>query len=281
MASTDARPVPKKNTACRIYFPIYDNDGDLVTGASALDSEVSIDGAAFGDCTSEATEIGSTGIYYLDLTAAEMNGDAIVVQTKTTSTNAKTSVNVLYPEEAGDIRVDVTQISGDGTAADNLETATDGGAFNVGGGAVVAASVTGHTPQTGDSFARIGLAGAGLTALGDTRIANLNATVSSRLPTSSYTAPDNASAVAAAASAATAATQATSAAADALIIKKLNLARKVLNTGTTPWRLVFVEYGTGTLGAQYLDGTILATFDLRDYAFGNVTVATTPVASQV
>lgn len=40
---------------------------------------------------------------------------------------------------------------------------------------------TGNTPQTGDGFARIGAAGAGLTALGDTRIANLDATVSSRL----------------------------------------------------------------------------------------------------
>jgi hypothetical protein len=39
---------------------------------------------------------------------------------------------------------------------------------------------TGNTVQTGDSFARIGAAGAGLTALGDARIANLDATVASR-----------------------------------------------------------------------------------------------------
>lgn len=39
---------------------------------------------------------------------------------------------------------------------------------------------TGNTVQTGDAFARIGVAGAGLTALGDARIANLDATVSSR-----------------------------------------------------------------------------------------------------
>lgn len=39
---------------------------------------------------------------------------------------------------------------------------------------------TGNTPQTGDNYARIGVAGAGLTALGDTRIANLDTTVSSR-----------------------------------------------------------------------------------------------------
>jgi len=42
---------------------------------------------------------------------------------------------------------------------------------------------TGNTPQTGDSFARIGAAGANLTALGDTRLANLDAAVSSRMST--------------------------------------------------------------------------------------------------
>lgn len=39
--------------------------------------------------------------------------------------------------------VNTTQISGDATAADNLEAACDGNTYNVGGGAVVAASVTG------------------------------------------------------------------------------------------------------------------------------------------
>ncbi|WP_027037885.1 hypothetical protein [Mesorhizobium ciceri] len=39
---------------------------------------------------------------------------------------------------------------------------------------------TGNTPQTGDAYARIGAAGAGLTALGDTRIAHLDADVSTR-----------------------------------------------------------------------------------------------------
>ena len=37
-----------------------------------------------------------------------------------------------------------------------------------------------HEPQSGDAYARIGAAGAGLTALGDTRIANLDAAVSTR-----------------------------------------------------------------------------------------------------
>jgi hypothetical protein len=45
--------------------------------------------------------------------------------------------------------------------------------------------------MTGDAYARIGAAGAGLTAVGDTRLAYLDADVSSRLATSGYTAPDN------------------------------------------------------------------------------------------
>lgn len=112
MAATDARPVPKKNVAFRWYLVILDADGDLVTGAAGLDSEVSVDGAAFADCTNEATEIGSTGIYFLDLTAGEMNGDAICVQVKTSTSGAKTTVGIFYPEEAGDIRVDVTSFGG-------------------------------------------------------------------------------------------------------------------------------------------------------------------------
>ncbi len=127
MAASDAKPIPKKNTAYRVTFPIYDNDGDLVTGAAGLDSEVSKDGGTFADCTNEATEIATaSGMYYLDLTSTEMNADTVAIIVKTSSTNAKTTPIVLYPEEAGDIRVDVTQISGDTTAADNAESFFDG-----------------------------------------------------------------------------------------------------------------------------------------------------------
>jgi hypothetical protein len=103
MASTDSRPLPLKNTALRITFPIYDADGDLVTGATGLDSEVSKDGGTFADCTNEATEIATaSGMYYLDLTSTEMNADTVAVIVKTTSSGAKTSVFVMYPYEAGD-----------------------------------------------------------------------------------------------------------------------------------------------------------------------------------
>lgn len=54
---------------------------------------------------------------------------------------------------------------------------------NVASPAFTAAAVN----QTGDGYARIGSAGAGLTALGDTRVANLDAAVTSRM--ASYTQP--------------------------------------------------------------------------------------------
>jgi len=63
---------PKKNMAFDLYFPIYGNSLTAQTAAASLDSEVSKDGGAFGDCTNEATEIGSTGVYRLTLTATEM-----------------------------------------------------------------------------------------------------------------------------------------------------------------------------------------------------------------
>lgn len=112
MASTDSRPVPIKNTAFRAVFPIYDADGDLVTGAASLDSEVSKDQGTFADCTNEATEIATaSGMYYLDLTSTEMNADCVAVIVKTGTAGAKTTVLVFYPEETGDINVDVTAMA--------------------------------------------------------------------------------------------------------------------------------------------------------------------------
>jgi hypothetical protein len=116
MAASDAIPVPRKFTAYRITFPIHDSAGNPVTGAGSLDSEVSVDGAAFADATNEATEIGN-GIYYLDLDTGEMQGDTVAVAVK--SDQKQTNI-VIYPEEVGDIRVDVRQIDGDTGAADIL-----------------------------------------------------------------------------------------------------------------------------------------------------------------
>ncbi len=123
------------------------------------------------------------------------------------------------PTVAGVPEVDVTHIGGDAQSAIDLKDFADAGydpATNKVQGVVLTDTVTtytGNTVQTGDAFARlgapagasvsadiatieaqtddIGVAGAGLTALGDVRIANLDVAVSSRLATAGYTAPDN------------------------------------------------------------------------------------------
>lgn len=145
MAATDARPVPIKNTAYRAVFPIYDNDGDLVTGAAGLDSEVSKDQGTFTDCTNEATEIAtSSGLYYLDLTSTEMNADCVAVIVKTSTTNAKTTVLVFYPQESGDIKVDLQSIAGSAVSTSSAQLGVNvvnaaGTAW--GSGAITAASI--------------------------------------------------------------------------------------------------------------------------------------------
>lgn len=133
MASTDATPFPMKNVAYRVTFPILDADGDLVTGATSPDSEVSKDGGAFADCTNEATEIAtSSGMYYLDLTSTEMNADTVAIIVK--SGNGKTTPIVLYPQEAGDINVDVTYINGSALSTSSAQLGVN--LVNIAGAAV-------------------------------------------------------------------------------------------------------------------------------------------------
>lgn len=98
-----------------------------------------------------ATELDSTnakGLYTFDLTQAETNGDKLIFSGKSSTSNVTVVPQTIYTVPAG---------------------------------------FTGSVAQTGDSFARVGAAGAGLTALGDARVAHLDADVSSRMAT--YTQP--------------------------------------------------------------------------------------------
>jgi len=129
--------VRQKNQATYIMFPAVDADGDAVSAAAGLDSEIDTwsDGVApngFVDCTNEATEVGTNGVYYLSLTAAEMNADYVYIQVKTTTTGAKTQ-HILIRTLVGDPL--------------NLATTDDGSAINVTSGAVD--TVTGVTNDVG------------------------------------------------------------------------------------------------------------------------------------
>lgn len=125
MASTDAKATPLWGVAHRAIFPILDADGDLVTGATGLDSEVSKDQGTFADCTNEATEIAtSSGMYYLDLTATEMEADCVSVIVKTSSVGAKTTTLVLYTDPG--TRTRKAQAGANGTVTlDSSASATD------------------------------------------------------------------------------------------------------------------------------------------------------------
>ena len=206
MASGDAKLVPTKNAAYRVTFPILDADGDLVTGATALDSEVSQDAGTFADCTNEATEIAtSSGMYYLDLTASEMNADTVAVIVKTSSSGAKTTVLTFYPQESGDLIANATQVGGTtqtggdlaslittvDTVVDAVKVKTDflpsatagaaGGVFIAGTNAATTITTSLTTTFTGNLSGSVGsIAAGGITA------ASLDATVQARLGIVAY-----------------------------------------------------------------------------------------------
>ncbi|MCG8694677.1 MAG: hypothetical protein MI806_26010 [Minwuiales bacterium] len=199
MAATDARPIPLKNVAYRVTFPIFDADGDLVPDAAGLDSEVSLDGAAFGDCTNEATQIAAaSGMYFLDLLAAEMNADTVAIIIKSTTPGAKTTVIVLYPEEAGDIRVNVTQWAGGTATAEAVAGRPDVHMASLADGILTAAkfavgafnAVWAVANRTLSSGANIVLAkGFGVTGFNDVSAGTVKAQVVAAVSTDTYAEP--------------------------------------------------------------------------------------------
>lgn len=126
MATTDSRPIPIKNTAYRLCFPVWKTDGTLITSWTGADTELSKDGGAYADATNEATEIGTSGTGYLELTAGEMNYDCVLIKITFTNTGAMPVIIALYPEETGDINADVTSWNGSTTPVLNLGDSTLG-----------------------------------------------------------------------------------------------------------------------------------------------------------
>jgi len=89
------------NAPYRAIFEIRDTARELVSVATNLDSEISVDSGSFADLVAEATEIGSSGVYYVDISAAEFtaSGDATL---KVTSTEGVGVVLPLPIEPAAD-----------------------------------------------------------------------------------------------------------------------------------------------------------------------------------
>jgi hypothetical protein len=89
----------EKNLATKIPFQIRNSStGALISGATGLDCEYSqfADGTTpgtFADVAGTETEIATnTGLYYVPMTASEMNSDMVILQCKSSSTNAMTDV---------------------------------------------------------------------------------------------------------------------------------------------------------------------------------------------
>jgi len=97
--------VHKKNTAYYLAVPMIDSTtpADFKSGETVVDTAYSKDGSGAWTAlaiTDTFTEIGSTGIYALNLTAAEMNHDQVFI--KLTATNSADSM-VLFRLNTNDI----------------------------------------------------------------------------------------------------------------------------------------------------------------------------------
>lgn len=74
-----------------------DTSGNLITGWTGAASLVSVDAAA-GIAGNAPVEIGSTGMGYLDLSAAQMNGQLIEVKCTVTNLNFTAFVAGIYTD---------------------------------------------------------------------------------------------------------------------------------------------------------------------------------------
>jgi hypothetical protein len=189
----------KQSTAVTVKIGPFVDSSDGVTAETALtiqkaDVRLSKNGGDFGAANADqgVADAGAAhdelGYYDISLDTTDTNtlgrlklaiSDAAAVPVWQEFTVLAANVFDSMIGGSDSLEVDAVAISGDSSAADNLETACDGGTYNIGGGAVVAASITektgfslaqdqstvtigtvnaltGHTPQSGDSFARLG-----------------------------------------------------------------------------------------------------------------------------
>lgn len=101
----NALPYPVYGFPFGVVFPMLDADGDLVTGATTPDAEVSKNGDTFADCTNESVEIATgSGMYYLLLTGTEMTADVVTIIAKSATAGMKTTPITLYPRKLVTVR---------------------------------------------------------------------------------------------------------------------------------------------------------------------------------
>ncbi|MDH3981288.1 MAG: hypothetical protein OES84_00130 [Kiritimatiellaceae bacterium] len=158
----------KKNQAAEIMFPMVTTASPETfdTGETVTDTAYYKDGAGAWTSlaiTDTVTEIGTTGMYTIELTAAELNHDLVTI--KFTSTNAADTAVIIRTFD-----VDIEDLVRSTTPANSLDVSATGEAgidwANVGGQSTsvnlsntttnlvnTVTTYTGNTPQTGDAYA--------------------------------------------------------------------------------------------------------------------------------
>lgn len=100
MAASDSQPFPVKNKACRLTFPMFTAAGALVTSGT-MSVTISKDAGTFANPSAgatSATQIATTsGLWYVDLSATDLNCDTLAV--KISDGTNPTTVLVIYPVE--------------------------------------------------------------------------------------------------------------------------------------------------------------------------------------
>jgi hypothetical protein len=168
------------------------------TGDSAnLTAYVSKDDGAVSALTdTSAAELDATnapGLYTFDVSQSETNADKLVFSGKSSTSGVRLVPVTIYTRppnfsglsiSGGVVNANAVQISGDSTAADNLEAAADGTGYNLGGGSVVAASVTGAVGSvTGNVGGNVtGSVG----SIGGTGLSDIEATIFKKDMTAAY-----------------------------------------------------------------------------------------------
>lgn len=205
--------LPKTGDAANLTFYVSKDDGSVV---------------ALTDTT--ATELDATnapGLYSCDLTQAETDAYKLAFSGKSSTANVVVAPETIYTRPAN-----FSVLAIDSSGRGQVQYGTSTGQVNLTSGNLAGAvpSVTaGVTVTTNNDKTGYSLSSAGVQAIWDALtsalttvgsigkllVDNINATISSRLASSSYTAPDNTGIATAAAQATTAATQATNAAASA------------------------------------------------------------------
>ena len=147
---------------------------DFAVGAdftpAAGDVKVFVDGAAVANITNLPTAIasGNGAFWEFILTAAELSCKQLLVVVSDAATKAVEDQSFVVETYGNASAMYVTDLSAQLATPTNITAATGvvlSGVTHTGAVIPTVSALTGHTPQTGDNYARIGATGSGLTSL--------------------------------------------------------------------------------------------------------------------